>query len=295
MFNPNLKQLISQGVYIAVLIALAIFLYQLGSKPWLLAAGHWPTLLVIMAATGSGIVVQAASFRKSYPAGKIPLSIIETSRIWAASAVISVVAPVFAGLATRTTLLIKAGTPLTTCILASTRQLWMGLEYSALIGGVAIFFVDIPSAGYLSVVLLLLWGLMTIARQLAVTKGDGDDSIGDSNRFTVSLRSSYPQSAHIWFVLQLVLMSTVFYVAFQGVGANLHWDEAFTLSAITVFISLIAFVPNGLGITDAVWIVVAMQTGLTLESSVSLAILIRIGHLTSALLIYLALRVTCTD
>lgn len=286
MMNRKIGQLFRLSIYVLVLVALATFLVKLGSKPWILALGHWPTLLVIMITTGIGIIVQAASFRKSYPVGNIPLSLIETSRIWAASAVLSVIAPIFMGLATRTTLLINAGTSFSTCMLASTRQFWMGLEYAALFGGVGMYFIHLHFANYFSLALLLLWVMMIGFRITASNKKAlYDGSILDM-KFIRSLRSAYPSSAHIWFMLQLVVMSIVYYAAFKGVGASLHWVDAITLSSITVFISLIAFVPNGLGLTDVLWVTVAIQTGLTLEASVSLAILIRLGHFLSSVVLF---------
>lgn len=166
----------------------------------------------------------------------------------------------------------------------------MGLEYAALLGGMAFIFIDFPHADYLWVILLILWGSMIVVRILAATKTARDTNPGVSKAVITSLRSIYPASAHFLFILQLVVMSVVYYAAFRGIGANLHWIEALALSSITVFISLIAFVPNGLGLTDSIWVLVAMKAGVTLEASVSLAILIRVGHLISALIIYLVLH-----
>lgn len=283
----KVKQLIKTCIYIGILLAITVFLYQLGKEPWLLVLEHLPTLLVIIAATGIGILVQAAAFRKSYPKGIAPISVLEAFKIWAASAVISVITPIFAGMATRTTLLVKAGTPLSVCILATTRQVWMGLEYAALTGGIALGFIDIPLAEKFSLLGFLLWMVMLLFRFLVASKES--DSVLKANRYISSLRSTYPVSAHAWFILQLFLMSVVYYAGFNGMGATLNWFEAFALSAVTVFLSLIAFVPNGLGLTDSLWVIVGMQTGLALEASVSLAILIRLGHLLSSVLIYLVL------
>ncbi|MCU7927342.1 MAG: flippase-like domain-containing protein [Candidatus Thiodiazotropha sp. (ex Dulcina madagascariensis)] len=288
MINQKIKQLVRPGIYLIVLTAIAIFLYRLGEEPWVLVSEHMGTLFIIMLATGAGILVQAEAFRTSYPVNTTPLSIIETFRIWSASAVVSVVTPIFTGIATRTTLLVRAGTPLSVCMIASTRQVWMGLEYAALIGGIAMGLLDYSFAKKISILAIVLWLVMMFIRMSVATKGNQDlpTKIG---RYIFSLRSSYPISAHVWFVLQLFLMSTVYYFGFHGVGASLSWNEAFALSGVTVFISLIALVPNGLGLTDALWVVVGMHTGLTLEASVSLAILIRMGHLVSAALVYLVI------
>jgi hypothetical protein len=287
--NRKISRYIRSSIYLIVVIAIAIFLYQLGDKPWLLILDHISTLVVIMVATGTGILVQAAAFRASYPKNVAPVSVVDAFQIWSASAIISVVTPLFAGIATRTALLVRAGTPLSICIIASTRQVWMGLEYAALMGGVAMVFLDFFLATRLSIVGVLIWIALLVIRLLAAAKTNVN--IVSSKKYISSLRSVYPLSAHGWFILQLLLMSVVYYSGFNGVGAKLDLFQAVALSSVTVFISLIVFVPNGLGMTDALWVMVGMQTGLTLEASVSLAILIRLGHLLGSVIIYLVLRI----
>ncbi len=290
MMDRKIKQSIWRGMYIAVILAIVIFLYQLGTEPWIIAIKHWFILLIVMIAGGVGIVVQAASFHQSYPVDEYPLPLFDLVRIWSASALISVVAPIFAGLATRTTQLIKAGTPFMTCVIVSTRQLWMGLEYAALLGGVTLLFVDIMYARVFSVALLILWIFMKITRRVISSDMTGRVHDKKTNKYILSLRSQYPGSVHVLFVMQLLIMSIIYYAAFQGVGANLNWIEAIALSSVTVFFSMMAFVPNGLGLTDAMWVIVAMKTGVELEASVSVAILIRLGHLLGATFLYLIVR-----
>ena len=79
-------------------------------------------------------------------------------------------------------------------------------------------------------------------------------------------------------------------IAFLGLGAPFSWAETIVLSAITVLMSLISFVPNGLGISDVLWVLVAEQSGLSLEASVSLAILLEFGHLIGITVTFFVLR-----
>ena len=99
----------------------------------------------------------------------------------------------------------------------------------------------------------------------------------------------HPVSRHAypWYVFQIVLMSVTYYLAFAGLGATLSWAEAIALSSVTVALSLILFVPNGLGFTDALWVVIATRSGLSLEEAVALAIVIRTSHLAVASLLAL--------
>jgi uncharacterized membrane protein YbhN (UPF0104 family) len=90
-------------------------------------------------------------------------------------------------------------------------------------------------------------------------------------------------------------MSAVYLVGFNGLGAHVTAPQAVALSGLTVVLSLIAFVPNGLGITDAVWVLFARSAGVELESAVAIAIVIRLGHLLAAAALALLLKRRLAD
>ena len=290
--NRESQRSIKRIVYIAIFAFLVIFLFNMGAAPWLLLVKHIHLMIIVMGIIGLGIIVQAESFRCVCPSGIAVPPLWTISRIWAASATISVIAPVFAGLATRTILIAREGMPVSICLLASARQVWMGLEYAALFGGLVSPFLELPMKLYLSAALLSFWVAMLILRTVVITQYT-NQNISDSEtvygRFVTALKEQLPLHAHIWFILQLMLMSAVFYVAFNGFGAELHWQLAVALSSATVLISLIAFAPNGIGISDGLWVIVATQSGMSLEASVALALLLRISHLLGASLLYAGL------
>lgn len=271
------KGTLRRATYLLVLFLLIAFLADLGAEPWLHALENWPTFLVLILTTGTGLVIQARAF-SAVSTGPTPPRL-EMLRIWSASAVVSVVAPLFAGIATRTTLLVQHGMSISNCLSASLRQVWMGVEYALLIGSLAFAISELPHDIQISTTVFTLW----IAARLIRTRG-----VSQHARIKRILGQKIRIKSETWFALQIAAMSATFFVGFNAVGAEISLPVAFAISSATVLVSLIAFVPNGLGITDAIWVLVATHYGVTLEESVSLAILLRVSHLSGSVLIYFA-------
>lgn len=282
------KQTLQRTIYILVLAAIAAFLYWLGAKPWLHMLHHWAISLIIMGITGLGIVVQTLSYESVVPsasAAQAPRRL-ELLRIWSLSGAVSVAVPVFAGFGTRTTLLVKNGMPLTATLLTSARQAWMGLEYALLLGGVAALFIDFAGKVWLAFGLLMGWMCMVVFRIYAgKAQLSWQSKIG---RLLEALSSPIAVAAHKWFLLQVILMGMIYFVAFHGLGASVSWAAALLLATVTVFASLVVLVPNGLGVMDAIWVVVGTQADLQLAQSVAFALILRLSYLASAALVWIS-------
>jgi hypothetical protein len=285
--SPFIKRL-PQVIYLVVIALLVWFLATLGMEPWRYAMANWKVLLLVMVSIGLGVVIQANSF-KQVATLETP-ALLRMTVIWSASSVISVIAPLFAGITTRTAMLVQAGMPLSSCMLTSLRQIWMGLEYAFLMALISLPFTAWSFSLWAAAAGGAAWVLMVAIRLMAAGQfkllGENADQ-GKLARAINSLRSPVPWQAHPWFVLQVFAMSAAYYIVFNGMGAELGIAQAIALSSLTVVLSLIVFVPNGLGITDALWVIVATDSGLTLEQSVALAIIMRLGHLLISALIYL--------
>lgn len=276
--------------YAVVLVALILFLLELGPAPWSHMLEHWPTVVLVMGSTGAGLFIQAQSFR-SVCLGQCP-SLQQTTAIWSASAIVSVVAPFFAGIATRTGLLMQEGVSLATCASTSLRQVWMGLEYALLLAALSLPFSGWPFARLAAIGTLLGWGLMLLLRTRTVSLNDGPATTGRIGVALAQLRHPVPAAAHPWFILQILAMSATYHLGFNGLGAELGVLQAIALAALTVVLSLIVFVPNGLGITDAIWVFIAADAGIPMEHAVAIAITLRLAHLLASILAYLATRRT---
>jgi len=274
-------------MYVAVFTGLFIYLYLLGYKPWYYLFDNFNIFIVVSTMSGIAIFVQAASFREVQPLGTKKLSWIKLTKIWSFSGVVSVIAPVFAGLATRTTLLVNEGMSLSVCVAASARQIWMGVEYALLLGGVAGFFVGLPRVQFFATLFIVGGGGMVSLRLYSarLQLKPHVKTLRWIETFSVPVLAR----AHPWFIVQLGAMAVIYYVAFNGLGATMALHEAILLASITILASLIVLIPNGLGIMDVIWVAVARESGLGLEQSVSLAIIIRLAYLVSALVVWVVI------
>jgi len=272
--------LIRRAIYTLAMVLIAVFLWNMGPTPWRHAAERWPIMLALVIIFNFGLVVQTMAFRLVTPAEHRPKFTV-TLAIWAISAALSVVAPFMAGIAARTTLLVNHGMSLKDCGLSSLRQVWLGLEYALLLSALALPFVDweiAPAAGGICV---MAWLSMLILR----LKAGALFFAGTSEKFRsliLAFNAPVPHQAHYWFVLQVLTMSAVYLTGFNGFGAEISLAQAIALSGLTVILSLIVFVPNGLGLTDPIWILFAKQAGITLEEAVAIAITLRLSHLFAA-------------
>lgn len=274
--------------YLLAIALIAAFLWRLGSAPWLLVAANAHIMLAISALSAIGLVVQAMAFRLVASPESRP-SMAPTVAIWSSSAALSVVAPLLAGIAARTALLVRQGMSLDDCAVASLRQVWLGLEYALLLGALALPFTGWGLNQTVALPCILGW-LGMAGLRLYATKGHASQPSGRLARAFHALRTPVASAAHPWFVLQIAAMSAVYLTGFNGLGAELGVAQAIALSALTVILSLVAFVPNGLGITDIVWVFIARDAGLNLEEAVAVAIVLRLSHLCALMVVAAVLR-----
>jgi hypothetical protein len=278
-------------LYAALLLLIAAFLYRLGAEPWKIALMNWPVLLGVMFTTGVGLVVQAQSFRAVAPTKTTLPGLRLVTQIWSVAAISSVVAPLFAGIATRTVLLVRAGMPIGDCLTTSGRQFWLGIETSLLLGAISVPMTPFPAARGVGIALATIWAVLLVARWLSA-RGVSPNFTGDTSvrALLQALRGKVDKAAYPWFALQALTMSATYFLAFNGMGANLSIVESVALASITVMLSILIFVPNGLGINDTVWIYFATHAGLSLEASVAIALTMRIAHFIASILVYLSTR-----
>ena len=241
-----------------------------------------------MAITAVSIVVQVLSYAAAAPSGIPVPGVLEVLRIWSLSGAMSVAIPIFAGFGARTTLLVQAGMPLSATLLTSARQAWMGLEYALLVGGLAALFIDYSGRTWLVAGLLVGWVCMVAFRVYASkTRLSSMSKVG---RLLDALSSPIPAEAHKWFPIQTLIMGAVYFVAFHGLGASVSFAAALLLATVTVFASLVVLVPNGMGVMDAIWVIVGTQADLHLTQSVAFALMLRLSYLASAGLMWLAVN-----
>lgn len=289
--HTDWKKLVGKSrkiIYVLVVVAIVFFLVRLGATPWLIIEKHKFTYTAILVISSIGVFVQAGAYNASTPAEHPKVKFWNLLKIWSLSAVISVIAPFFAGIASRTTLLMKQGIPLRSCALVSGRQVWFGLEMALFIGGPTLLYSAWPYSKPLSVLFVVLWAAMFAFRKLLV----GSQGGADLKRFRISpklasIAEGLKPVSYLWFLSQIFCMGAIYYLGFNGFGANFPLVQSLALACITVVMSLIVFVPNGLGITDAIWIFIAIDSGLGIDHAAALAITFRMAHFMAAILLFL--------
>jgi uncharacterized membrane protein YbhN (UPF0104 family) len=277
----HLVRILQKGLYVVIVATLCGYLYALGPAPWQHAFAHWRLFFQIMVISGLALLIQAQSFRVVQPFDTFRLDLMKMVGIWSFSAMVSVVAPIMAGIATRTTLLVQAGMPLTLCVAATLRQMWMGFEYALLIGGAAAFGWQHEKSIYAGCGMLFLGCLMLVIRVVRARLVWKVASI-KWYTFLDFLQEEIPARAHFWFVAQIAAMSATYLLVFNGFGASFGFAEALLLSSVTVLASLLIIIPNGLGVVDALWVLIATNGGLDLGQSTALAIIMRLSNLCAA-------------
>lgn len=287
----NWRKLIAKSrriVYVLIIVLIIFFLVRLGTTPWLIIEEHKFTYAAILAVSAIGIFVQAGAYDASTPAGHTKIKFLSLLKIWSLSAVISVITPFFAGVASRTTLLVKQGIPLRSCALASGRQVWFGIEMALFIGASTLFFSTWPYSKPLSMLTVVLWAVMYVLRKSFA----GSHGWPVLKRFRIppglaSIADSLKPVSHFWFLSQIICMGAIYHLGFNGFGADLTLVQSLALACITVVMSLIVFVPNGLGFTDAIWVFIAVDSGLGVDHAAALAITFRLAHFMAAILSFI--------
>ena len=270
-------------IYIAVLIGLVFFLIRQGTGPWRIMLAHWPAFLAVMTVTTLGILIQANAFKACLPEENQNFSLHRLIYIWAISGVSSLLAPLIAGLAMRTLLLQHEGIRLKACILATMRQTWFGCEYACFLGAIVLVLYPWPDMPWLCYVFGFA-GFCSWLLRKSLLKHQISLIL---HYFPSLLKAAHCPSwtAFLWLWGQLIAMAVNYWAAYLLMGAQLMWHECFLLAAITILASIIIFIPNGLGVLDALWLWVAHQKGMVLEQSVALALTMRFGYLTAAMLL----------
>jgi len=270
-------------IYIIVLVGLVLFLIRQGAEPWWIMLANWPAFLAVIMVTSLGIFIQANAFKSCLPEENQNFSLHRLVYIWAISGISSLLAPLIAGLAMRTLLLQREGIRLKASILTTMRQTWFSCEYACFLGAIVLVLYPWPAMPWLGYVFgfagfgswLLRKSLLKYQISLII------------HYFPSLLKAAYSPSwtAFFWLWGQLIAMAVNYWAAYLLMGAQLMWHECFLLAAITVLASIIVFIPNGLGILDALWLWVAHQKGMTLGESVALVLTMRFGYLTAAMLL----------
>jgi hypothetical protein len=262
-----------------------IFIWAQGLAPWRLLLKSPLAVTGVAVVSIIGLWVQAKTFVLCLPDEAKPPEFAQLLTIWALGGITSLLAPMLAGVAVRAGMLKQKGMHFRTVMIASMRQMILGVESAALVVGVWLFFWELSGFPHLGGFLIAVWVLLFAARNLATyfladTKWSWVGGIAAKHKIRVWLYVS----------MQPLLFALNYWIAYYGVGYPLTVSEVMVLAGVTALASLAVVLPNGLGVLDAIWVWVAVRNGMGLGEGAGLILILRFGYLLGALLAWFLLR-----
>jgi len=278
--GTHLKRLL----YIVVALAVIGFIWSQGLAPWRLFLTSPLAVTGVAVVSVIALLVQAKTFALCLPDEVEPPEFAQLLTIWALGGITSLLAPVLAGVAVRAGLLKRKGLHLRTVMVSSVRQMVLGIESAALVVGVYLFFWQLSDFPHLGSILIAVWLSFFVIRNLATYF-----IVETKWRWVGGIARKHKISAWIYVSLQPILFALNYWIAYYGVGYPLAVNEAMALAGVTALASVAVVFPNGLGILDAVWVWVAVRNGMALAEGAGLILILRLGYLLGALVVWLLL------
>jgi len=269
--------------YLIIFVFIVVFLWLQGAEPWQAAMARWQVMLGVMAVAPLALMVQAAAYRHCIPPNVPAPSLTRMIRIWAIASITSYIAPLVAGLAVRTTLLKQEGIDIRTSSIATLRQTWINIDYAWITASLLLVLYPWPQYPLVGYGLAGAWLILKLLRK----HGPRSRLLKHPN--VARLLERWPkQSLRAQPLLwgQIFIMGFNYWLAFNLGGASLSWHMSLLLASATILASLVIFIPQGIGVLDALWVWIASQQGLSLPEGVALALTMRFGFLFGAGLVW---------
>lgn len=288
--NRNKSRQLKSVLYLAALCLVGFFIYREGEQPWLLISRNWAALASTIAITAAGTVVQASTFRACLPENASNPRFLTLLQIWNISAITSLLAPILTGITLRAAMLAKHGVSIRDSSIATFKQTLANIECAAIVGATALLLTSDDSMHKVGVIvatsLLAVYLLPRVLKYWPITT---------PTLRSVLLKMSGPFAEKRIFKPifwgQLILMATNYYFVFLFYGNPLSAQYALLLAAVTIMSGLLFMFPNGVGVLEAVWILVGTNLGMTSAESAAIILTLRLGFLASALLMWPILQI----
>lgn len=281
--TAQIGSLLRRIAYLLVLGFIATYLCRQGVEPWKTALQLWPVLIGVMIVAPFALAVQAVAFQYCLPANSVSPSLARLIQIWATASITSCLAPLIAGLAVRTTLLIHDGLEIKAGGLATLRQTWINIDYAWITASVLLVVHPWPQYSYLGYGLVGAWLISKFVRKRKPR------SFLRKHEKLSTLFEYWPKQsikAQPWLWGQIFIMGFNYWLAFNLGGVSLSWQMSLLLACVTILSSVVIFIPQGIGVLDALWVWIATHQGLSLSEGVALALTMRCGFLCGAGLVW---------
>lgn len=287
---PLWRYLRNAAYVLLVLVSIALIVYG------------WPQLVVVwrtQTLTFAGAIaimicatlVQAHNFI-AFLDSPTRLRVRYFAPIWGWSALANYVAPLQAGgIAVRTAWLAKRGIGVADSLLATWRQLVVSIWISLLGLAVGLVFMDASRGRWPALALILLWLVMYLARKLWLRwlgRLTSPSWLVRRKQLLHRAVTNISPVGLVGVVLQYVLGTLLLYWVYARFGGALGIGGALVLACLVYASTIVAVLPGNLGVTEAIYMLGGHGLGLTVAQAGALAVLIRVAHIATNLLVALS-------
>jgi len=271
--------------YVVLLVGIGAVLWF--SREGLLAVWrdhHW-AFLVLAVLMMVGMLVQVLNFLHLLEWHE-RLAVRAAAHAWALATLLNYLAPFQPGLALRLAYFKSQGVPLSRTAATTLRQLHLSMWTALLVAGVAFCIKGGHSgwvAGLLLMVAFIAWP-MVLAWSLPWLKAWRWPAWMETHRGSVEIAMTpLPLRKTFYFFVQHALGATLVLFAYREFGAALSPANAMLISVGVYLSSLVAILPNNLGLLEGLYILTARASGLDPITSLALALFIRGAHICACL------------
>ncbi len=248
---------------------------------------HFSALVYAIFMTLIAFAIQTYNFLQLlHPSNKVPY--FRALHTWGTANLANYLGPFQPGIAVRLVYFKSMGVSVNETTHASVRQLMISLWLASGISVVGLFSEYMPIKLF-AITGILIFILMPIMLQAA---SKFIDQIGSNSRFFVLLRTVLDLDKigvspyKMWsFIAQYILGALVLYGVYHMFDIPIALHESILMAVLFMLSSLFSVTPNNLGIQELLIGYVAHLGGAAVATALSIALLFRVAHITSCLII----------
>jgi|GEM_PF-2036295 len=283
-----MKIIIKKILFIGLIITGLYFLIIKKPDILVIFSDHPDIIIIATTLSAFNIVVQAFNFLQllGHPTPP-PLSL--TSKTWALSGLTNYLGPFQPGLAVRLIFFKNYGIVLRQTLGTTFQQLqlstWAGLWMFII---ALLFNKKLP----FEIVPILAITALAWPRILGFSKRIISTPVVQQKLSPITISAllgslHIPPIKRMWpFVAQYLFVATSIYIVYRDFGASLSMSGALIIATSTTLSTLLALTPSNLGIQELILGYSAHLSGLSTNDAINIALLFRLSHITSCLLIY---------
>lgn len=248
---------------------------------------HLLTFVVLVILMAASQVVQAGSFMAFLP-GVPTLRLLSLARVWALSALANYAAPFQPGVVARVAYLKSCGVSITDSVLAIWRQLSVSIWISLAGFSLGLWLLPQGLAQALALGALLSFLLIPLLRAGIRNRVESLHRPAWLMRHKVVLAGALgtiSRQGVAGVVLQYVIGTLLLMWSYWRFGADIGFGLALVLACAVYLSAFMAVLPGNFGVMEGIYLLGGHITGMSLQESAAIALLLRAGHVVSCLVL----------